>query len=172
MGKREVREDEAQNNLLLVEGKNDQHVIWSLLEYYHVPELFEVKPLDGISKLQETSENEVIRLLESFEVQLTKLVEGKLGIIVDADTDLSARWQSLNGILISLGYNSIPEKPVPDGTVIRQAGRPIVGIWLMPDNKIPGMLEDFISFLVPQGDVLWPIAQATLRRVTKVERRF
>ncbi|HYT27447.1 MAG TPA: DUF3226 domain-containing protein [Ktedonobacteraceae bacterium] len=169
MGKREVREDEAQNNLLLVEGKNDQHVIWSLLEYYHVPELFEVKPLDGISKLQETSENEVIRLLESFEVQLTKLVEGKLGIIVDADTDLSARWQSLNGILISLGYNSIPEKPVPDGTVIRQAGKPVVGIWLMPDNKIPGMLEDFVGFLRPEGDLLWPMVDEAVLNVKSLE---
>jgi hypothetical protein len=174
MGKRDVRKEESQNNLLLVEGKNDLHVIWSLLEYYHIPERFEVRSMDGISNLPEAFEDKTVRLLESFEYQLTSIVEGRLGIIVDADTDLSARWASLNHILKSSGYNSIPGNPVSGGTVIRQEKKPVVGIWLMPDNRIPGMLEDFIGFLRPQNDLLWPMADEAVLKVKTLEekRRF
>ncbi len=42
---------EADKSVLLVEGKDDQHVIWSLLEHYQVPELFVVKDCDGIENL-------------------------------------------------------------------------------------------------------------------------
>src|SRR5216684_5178030 len=174
MVKREVRKEEPQNNLLLVEGKNDQHVIWSLLEYYHIPELFEVRSIDGISKLPVALDDKSVRLLESFEVQLTRIVEGKLGIIVDADSDLSARWASLNHILKSSGYNSVPKNPIPGGTIIRQEKKPVVGIWLMPDNTIPGMLEDFIGFLRPVDDLLWPIVDEAVLKVKTLEeeRRF
>ena len=53
MGKSEVRREEIQNNLLLVEGENDQHVVWSLLEHYKVPERFEVMDKKGIENLLE-----------------------------------------------------------------------------------------------------------------------
>jgi len=174
MGKRDVRKEESQNDLLLVEGKNDQHVILSLLVHYHIPDLFKIRPLDGISNLNETLEMRKGRLIDSFEVQLTTIVEGKLGIIVDADTDLSARWASLNHILKSSGYNSVPENPGPAGTIIRQEKKPVIGIWLMPDNTIPGMLEDFVGFLRPQNDLLWPMVDEAVLKVKTLEeeRRF
>lgn len=169
MGKSVVRKEESQNNLLLVEGKNDQHVIWSLLEHYHIPELFEVRSIDGVGKLPVALEDKTVRLLESFEVQLTTIVKGRLGIIVDADTDLSARWASLKHILKSSGYNAIPKNPVSGGTIILQEKKPIVGIWLMPDNTIPGMLEDFIGFLRPQNDLLWPMVDEAVLKVKLLE---
>jgi hypothetical protein len=42
----------------------------------------------------------------------------------------------------------------------------------MPDNRVPGMMEDFISFLVPSGDLLWPLAVDVLQRVIETNRRF
>jgi len=174
MIRREVKGEASRNYLLLVEGKNDQHVIWSLLEHYNVPALFEVKSIDGISKLSGVFQDKVIRLLEAFEVELTTIVEGQLGMIVDADTDLSARWQSLSDILTSFGYNSVPKNPIPGGTIIEQDEKPIVGIWIMPDNKIPGMLEDFVSFLRPRNDLLWPMVEEAVQKVKTIEetRRF
>src|SRR5258708_32556730 len=157
-----VKVDKDQN-YLLVEGKNDLHVIYSLLKHHHVPKLFEPRAIDGISKLSEAFEDGVGRLLEAFEVELIRIEEGRLGIIVDADNDLSARWQQLRGILEKSGYSSIPSKPKSGGTILEEDGRPIVGIWLMPDNKIPGMLEDFVSFLLPHDDLLWPVAADILQ---------
>ena len=53
----------------------------------------------------------------------------------------------------------IPEEPAPDGTVVTQSGKPRIGVWLMPDNRVPGMLEDFVEFLVPEKDPLLSCAK-------------
>ena len=42
---------QVNNSVLLVEGKDDQHVILSLLAYYNVPETFVVIDCDGIDNL-------------------------------------------------------------------------------------------------------------------------
>lgn len=175
MGKRDVRKDELWTNLLLVEGKDDKHVIRNLLKRYDilVPDLLDVKyPSDY--EADGTEGGGITRLLDIFEVRLTQVIDGRLGIIVDADTRLSARWQSLRDILISLDYVSLPENPLPNGTIIRQIGKPVVGIWLIPDNKIPGMLEDFVGFLMPQDDLFWPMAVEAVQKVKTIEheRRF
>jgi hypothetical protein len=91
---------------------------------------------------------------------------------VDADTNLKSRWDSLRNILLKAGYSLIPVDPLPDGTIIQQEDRPVVGVWLMPDNKLPGMLEDFISFLIPHGDQLWVRAAECLKGVPEEHRRF
>lgn len=163
MAKSDVRSEEIQNNLLLVEGENDQHVVWSLLKHYKVPRRFEVVDKNGIDNL-----------LEAFEGELIRIVEGKVGVIIDADINLSSRWQSLQNILVSSGYNFIPEHPIVGGTIIRQEKKPVVGIWLMPDNTIPGKLEDFVSFLRPQDDLLWPMVDDAVLKVKTLEeeRRF
>ncbi len=160
MSKSEVRSEDIQNNLLLVEGENDQHVVWSLLKHYEVPRRFEVVDKNGIDNL-----------LEAFEGELIRIVEGTVGVIIDADTDLAARWASLNHILKSSGYNSIPKDPVPGGAVIRQEKKPVVGIWLMPENTIPGKLEDFVGFLRPQDDLLWPMVDEAVLKVKTLEEK-
>ena len=167
-----VKAGVSQNYLLLVEGKNDQHVIWSLLEHHGVPETFEVKSIDGIERLLDTFENRFARLLDNLEVELTRIVEGKVGVVVDADADLAARWQSTRDTLMRSGYSSIPKAPTPGGTIIQQPGKPAVGIWIMPDNKIPGMLEDFVSFLRPQNDPLWPITEEAVQKVKGIEEKY
>jgi len=42
------------------------------------------------------------------------------------------------------------------------------GRWLMPDNKNPGILEDFLATLVPDGDPCWTHA----REATAEARRI
>ena len=155
-----VKPDEPQN-WLLVEGKDDEYVLYNLLEHHNIPERFTIKNKESITKL-----------LDTLDVELERSGLERLGIIVDADTDLASRWRSLRKILLDAGYKKLPASPHADGTIIHEADRPVVGIWLMPDNKLPGMLEDFISFLVPPSDVLWPIAETTLQQVIAQDRRF
>ncbi len=145
MNKSVVKVDKPQN-YLLVEGKDDLHVIYSLLLHYQVPELFKPKTIDGISKLSEAFEDGVGRLLEAFEVELIRIEEGRLGIIVDADNDLSARWQQLRGILEKSGYSSIPSKPKSGGTILEENGRPIVGIWLVAEDILQKVVEQDCRF--------------------------
>lgn len=169
-----IRESELQN-YLLVEGSDDAHVFKSLFEYFQIPYEFRGlpeynRPPKGLIKIIDKEGIDI--LLDTLEVELIANKEGRFGIVVDADTDLVARWQSVRNRLIASGYNSIPETPNRQGTIVPENGRPVVGIWLMPDNKASGILEDFISFLVPSGDLLWPLAEDVLVKVIEKDLRF
>ena len=167
-----VREDKYEN-YLLVEGSDDKHVFRHLLDHYHIPQQFKIKDEHFEIKDHEGIDN--LLNLKTLRTYL-KIVDEprRFGIVVDADTDLAARWQTLSDILKNSGYSIIPITPKPEGTILREDGRPVVGIWLMPDNKVPGMLEDFASFLRPKDDLLWPIANDVVQKVKVVQedRRF
>jgi hypothetical protein len=94
----------------------------------------------------------------------------RLGIIVDANSDLLARWQAVRNRLIASGTVTLPHTPLPEGTIatIDQGYRKLrIGIWIMPDNQSLGMLEDFIGQIVPDGDDLWDKAKLN---VDEIER--
>lgn len=148
-------------NYLLVEGDDDAQVMYHLLKHYKLHEQLKIKKKDGINIL-----------LATLRIELKGSGVQRLGIIVDANTDIQSRWQSLRNRLIESGYDTIPTTPDSDGTIIQQDERPVVGIWLMPTNTVSGMLEDFVSFLVPQGDILWPIAGTVLQQVITQDCRF
>ncbi len=40
----------------------------------------------------------------------------------------------------------------------------------MPNNTLPGMLEDFVSYLVPQNDTLWQKADHCLDQISDEEQ--
>ncbi|MFP4438207.1 MAG: DUF3226 domain-containing protein [Chloroflexaceae bacterium] len=151
----------ADRNILLVEGKDDEHVFYSLLMHHQVPEVFRIKNKDGVNNL-----------LETLDVEIDRSGLERLGIVVDADTDLDARWQSLQDRLRMSGYPNVSAVPDLSGTIIEHPGRPKLGIWLMPDNAASGMLEDFVGYLVRQGDLLWDLAETSLQQIPEVERRF
>lgn len=84
---------EAIRSYLLVEGKDDQHVIWALLEHYQVPETFKVVDCDGIENL-----------LQELSVRLTTPTLHKtIGVVMDADVSLQSRYNSFIHILEKTG---------------------------------------------------------------------
>lgn len=146
-------------NLLWVEGKNDQHVFYNLLKHHQIPEQFEI--IDNI--------------LDDLPVQLKASELQRLGIVVDADLDIKPRWDALSRILTGAGQVALPSTPDPAGTIVEveQADRVLtVGLWIMPDNQLPGLLEDFVSFLVPANDPLWGRAEDCVRHIPEKQRRF
>jgi len=42
----------------------------------------------------------------------------------------------------------------------------------MPNNTLPGILEDFVSFLIPDDDALWNKAKECVKQIPEQERRF
>src|SRR5258708_24153255 len=169
-----IRESKLQN-YLLVEGSDDAHVFKGLLDYFQIPFEFSGlteynQPHKGLIKI--IDKEGIDALLDTLEVELIAKSEGRFGIVIDADTNLVARWQSVRNRLITSGYSTVPATPYPQGTIVKEDERPVVGIWLMPDNRVPGMMEDFISFLVPSGDLLWPMAEDVLQRVIDTNCRF
>jgi hypothetical protein len=133
-------------------------VIWALCGRHQVPETFKVVPPDD----EATGVDE---LLDGIPVWLKEPGLRIVGFVIDADTNLRARWQVISNRLRDGGYNNLPDEPDPLGTILEQDGRPRVGIWLMPDNRLPGMLENFVAHLIPQGDLLIPRAEAILTEI-------
>jgi hypothetical protein len=144
---------------LLVEGKNDRHVIWALCNQYQLPETFsvEVPEEDGTEGIE--------ALLAGLPARLDEPKLETLGIVVDADQDLAARRQALRDRLIASGYQHVPKVPPAEGWIDAPPDRPRVGVWLMPDNQLPGMLEDFVARLMPPDDALRPKAEAILQEI-------
>lgn len=142
---------------LLVEGNDDFHVVSAICQQFDVAPTFGIIDSKGIDKL-----------LPQISVRV-KLREPFIGILVDADTDLTAKWQQLQSILTPLGYN-MSSKPELEGTITRsEISSTIIGIWIMPDNQVPGMLEDFARILIPKGDALLPFAEKIVDEVMSME---
>ncbi len=163
-------------NYLFVEGANDREVFIHLLNYHRITspdlsrrgrllendEFFEIKNCDGIRNL-----------LSALRIELKGEVDNhRYGIVVDADTDIAASWTSLFKILVDSGYDTVPAIPGDDGVIVKQDGLPTIGLWLMPNNKLPGAIEDFVSFLGPQDDELWPIAQSAVQQAMSIKCNF
>src|ERR1035437_3305105 len=83
----------AGKKILLVEGTDDEHVLKHLCGQRGVQQIDEIKPQGSVE-----------RLLESFPVRLKESDIEALGIVIDADTDLPARWDSLKHRLTTAGY--------------------------------------------------------------------
>ena len=95
-----------------------------------------------------------------------------LAIVVDADLDLKSKWAELSHKIRTLGYETCPNQPDPHGTIIVEENMPLLGVWIMPDNNITGVLEDFVAALIPEGDPLWPRAQQCVDQIPREQRPF
>jgi Protein of unknown function (DUF3226) len=154
----------AGRKVLLVEGPNDEHVVKHLCGTREVGKLDEFRQHDGVE-----------HLLQSFPVHLKESDIQALGVVVDADTNLAARWRSLRDRLIKAGYEGVPEDPSADGTILDTPGDtllPRVGVWIMPDNLTKGILEDFLRFLVPADSPLFGHVESSVGAIPEGERRF
>lgn len=143
---------------LLVEGKDDQHVVWNLAERLRLKETFEV-----------VSKNSYEQLIDALPVELksTNVLE-RLGIVVDADEGAERHWRAIRDVLERSGfYSELPRVLPIDGLICKpdDAEQLIVGVWIMPDNRLDGMLEDFVAYMIPDGDKLLPEVDAVLENL-------
>jgi len=152
---------------LLVEGASERRVIPELMEKNGVD--WPKDPLPVWIDSHGGYENLVKPGGISGELVASDLTH--LGIIVDADDNELLdennkpikRWQSLRNACLS----AIPGLPefLPETGLIHLAPNNIkFGIWIMPDNRNKGMLETFLSYLVPdQSDRLWQFTRQTVQ---------
>lgn len=156
----------ADKRLLMVEGANDKHVILAIQGRRGI------RLLDSEKKEFMVCED-IGRLLSSLPIQLIGSDISQLGVVVDADVNPSNRWTEFRAILLAAGYVDVPQNPSAQGTIVEAPADsilPRVGIWLMPDNKSSGILEDFLRFLVPANCGLFSHAQMVVS--TLPEKRF
>lgn len=92
--------------------------------------------------------------------------------MVDADENPHERWNRIRSVLMDSGYSGVGEQIDLGGGIFKQENAPDVGVWIMPNNDSTGMLETFVSELVPHDDTLWARARKCVHDIPLNERRF
>ena len=148
------------NRILLVEGKDDEHVVMEIRDRHPSALSFGIENKGGINNV-----------LKSISVEIKAPGRQVVGILVDANSTLMDRWKSVRDRIMRARANiQVPTRPNPDGTIIE--GTPRVGIWLMPDNESSGELEDFVKQMIPTGDPVWSLSQQYIDGIPQANRKF
>lgn len=160
--------------ILLVEGADDSAVVFHLLTRYGLPIADRGRLAPGQMVIEDG--RGVDHILQSLPTRLKALSNEqpspRIGLVLDADHDLPSRWAAIRNRLVDAGYGVVPDVPAAEGTVLQQEDLPTLGIWLMPNNQLPGELEDFVHLLVPAADTLWPRAEQVVQAIPLAERPF
>lgn len=153
------------DKLLLVEGDFDKYFIKELLR--QTPNNVGEIAIEPFRKKHELGikidEQGIYTLLRTLPVTIRATSpEHVLGIVVDADMSPGGRWQRIRQILLEAGYQNLPDD-FPNGLIIGGNGSlPRFGLWMMPDNKDQGIIENFIRQLIHEKDQLQPEVDAAL----------
>jgi hypothetical protein len=146
-----MKTGEKFNKKLLVEGNDDQHIVWALCEKYDINENFDVIDCEGIEKL-----------LEQLPVRMKESGIKTIGIIADTDINIKTRLNQIKGVLLRNGIE-LPGEIPESGLILDSKIR--IAMWLMPDNKNVGAIEDFIKLLIPINDSLFEYAENTIHDI-------
>ena len=149
---------------LVVEGPDDFHVVCALLKHHSMPEAFTFQP-------PREAKGGVDSLLLEIPIRLKRLDLTRFGVVLDADFDLSARWASLRDRFRNIGYE-LPALPMSGGWIQDMPDNRRLGIWLMPDNTLPGTLESFLRRLIPLSDPLAVRVETFVDEIPPAERLF
>ena len=150
----------SEHYVLLVEGIDDENVVWHICNRnkFEAPGIIDKKGFD--------------KLVKSISIELKVSGRKAVGILVDANDDPKARWTSIIDKLLKVGI-TLPNHPDPNGTILVDTKvLPRVGIWLMPDNRIKGILEHFVEQMIPTNDPLWPRSCKYVDDIPETERKF
>jgi hypothetical protein len=144
--------------ILFVEGKQDVFVIAELAGANQIPWPSENRPIH----IQEVGGYKKLIDAKRMATRLNASGLQAIGLIVDADENPAARWQSLQ----SACAKSIPDMPTelpPTGLIHTMPSGINLGVWMMPDNQLRGMLETFLAdFIDASADAVWQYAQSVV----------
>ncbi|MEZ5941542.1 MAG: DUF3226 domain-containing protein [Planctomycetaceae bacterium] len=152
---------------LLVEGRDEQRLIPELIERNGIvwgetrdEAIIDIEEFNGVENLLKPG------VIEA-ELKASGLEE--LGIIIDADEDLEARWQAVRNRCLQEFSTQLPEELPQDGLVVERESGLRLGVWIMPDNLNNGMLETFLTYLVPdQGNTVYQHALTSVSKAKSI----
>jgi hypothetical protein len=160
---------------LYVEGRDDLYAIGDLLRRHQVNDsstrTVEIKTSKGLNTEKTES---VEALLDGMDFAIRQSRGRPTGFVFDADQEISSRWNAIVDRLKKTGFEC-PVSPVASGTVLTasiQGVSTTVGIWLMPNNADKGVLEDFLTELVQEGDQLLAHARTATDEAIRIDRQF
>jgi len=156
-------------NVLLVEGSEDRRVIPELIEANGIDWGDKKNPIVYIEDC-EGYENLIKPGLISTQLKASGL--SALGIIIDADEEPLARWQSIRNACLK-SIPNLPDSLPETGLIHRTPNQINFGIWMMPDNQMRGMLETFLAYMIPdENQGLWQFAQEVTKEAIAKGAKF
>lgn len=148
---------------LRVEGKDDQMAIGHLLVQHGYSESI-------FKRIKEVGSKE--KLLDAIIISVPAGTGTSLGTIVDANSNLDGTWRSVASRLASVGIAAPPAIPRDGFVGVSKDYRTRVGVWIMPDNRRSGALEDYLQDLIWKGDGLLTHAQVSTETAKKLGAGF
>ena len=145
-------------SILRVEGKDDKHVIASLLKRHSIdPKAIDIK----CSQDADDDSGGKDRLLRGMKTLVATSTGRSVGFVLDANGAVADRWRAVRNQLEGFGLE-LPSE-IPDdgfvGDVLEVQAR--IGVWLMPNNQDSGAVEEFLRDLVDDSDGLLQHAKAS-----------
>ena len=148
---------------LFVEGSDDEHAIGQLLirrgfDPLVLPEFKRPGGKPGV--------------LGAIQLAVRAATGGSVGFVLDANDDPLAAWESATSRLGDVGVETPAKIPVAGFAGESEIYGTRVGVWLMPDNRRTGALEDFLWDLVEEGDPLLPHAESSAGRAKELGAQY
>ena len=144
---------------LLVEGATDRGVIAALMEANGVP--WPDPPNSPVFIDTRGSVDEILKP-GVLEAELAASGLESLGIVVDANGDAdrghagrrpepqgASRWGDVRSWCRS-EFSNLPDQIPADGLEVVHSRGIRFGVWIMPNNRFSGMLEDWLVGLIPE----------------------
>ena len=155
-------------NILIVEGKTDERIVVGLSQLL----LGDRTPQFGI-KSRSGAPN-VFRRMAS---DITESRRNAVGFLLDTDANIADRWEAIVERIYEAHCSMntqqsepvIPSSPQVDGTIIDYSPR--IGIWLMPNNRDGGEIEDFLNQMVRKDEV-WKLSSKFINGIPREFREF
>jgi hypothetical protein len=163
---------------LHVEGRDDLYVIAELLKasgFQMDKEPRDVQ-IDEAAKGDEGHGRDKVLALIKTAVKAS--TGNAVAFVIDADKSASATWNAIRhrieeAIKDAGGKSKLPQPFPGEGVVIDLPElKSRVGVWVMPDNSNPGILEDFLKELVTSGNNLIPHAESSTDEAIKLGAGF
>ena len=159
--------------VLLVEGKTEKRLI---------PELMEQR---GV-KWEPASKKYAVNIREAggpvttpdwIETHLKESALAALGVVFDADemeNNEDHRWAEMQNCCNSIGID-LPDPAPAGGFIVTLPNGIRFGVWMMPNNQPPGMLETFLLSLLNPAETsgsLFKHAKASVEEAVKCGAPF
>lgn len=123
------------NSILLLEGRSDCNIIDKFRQDNNIEEnLFNFCNCEN--------DNQVLKKIESLLKTAPEIRPARIGVILDADSNIETRYDELKRKLKNYPY-SLPTKFPETGLITESENYPKLGVWIMPNNKDNGALEQF-----------------------------
>ena len=147
-----------------MEGAKDLRVIPYLMEANGVVWVPDVDPVVHIAP-----NNGAEQLLKKGVIESELRASGleALGVVIDANGDARRRWSQVRDRCLN-EFDGLPDEIPEEGLKVNHRDGPRFGVWIMPDNRFCGMLEDFLIRLIP--DELGPLYGLAQNCVTEAAR--